>query len=261
MRSKPEHAAQISRNGFLDLLIAVLCAFALCNAAEFARASDPQRSTDAAAIDAKRELCIALNRGQTTTPLKEKFFEFYDGKRVVAQRLAPATFRVGQVGLLSHVRVEQVQGPDKMLVSMDGGIFLLENVATADVADGQNVTPTSWFYVRETETYETVAGGTKTVYVLTPCPNEKKPRISPTRIYPWYDKKDEVVVTGEFKKIEDGKAVFSVNGQHRAFALSKFTAGDRALLRLLGERYPPDPAQENRPEKQPEKSRPVSTLD
>jgi hypothetical protein len=257
MQSKPEHAAQISPNGFLDLLIAVLCAFAFCNAAELARASDPQRSTDEAAIDAKKELCIALNRGQTATPLKEKFFEFYEGKRVVAQRLGPDTFRVGQVGLLSNVRVVQVQGPNKMLVSMGDGIFLLDNVATADVADGQNVSPQSWFYVRETETYETVAGGTKTVYVLTPCPNEKKPRVSPTRVYPWYDKKDEVVVTGEFKKLDGSKAIFSVNGQERAHALSKFTSGDRALLRLLGERYPPDPAQENRSEK----PSPVLTLD
>jgi hypothetical protein len=133
---------------------------------------------------------------------------------------------------------------------MGDGIFLLDNVATADVADGQNVSPQSWFYVRETETYETVAGGTKTVYVLTPCPNEKKPRVSPTRV-------NDTATTGEFKKLDGSKAIFSVNGQERAHALSKFTSGDRALLRLLGERYPPDPAQENRSEK----PSPVLTLD
>jgi hypothetical protein len=126
-------------------------------------------------------------------------------------------------------------------------------VPTQDVADGQNVQLRDWFYVRETETYATVAGGTKTVYVLEPCSKEKHSDVKASRVFPWYNTKDEVVVTGEFKRIEGSKAIFSVNGHESEYALTKFTRGDRKVLKMLAERYPSASATPQTDEKQPEK--------
>jgi hypothetical protein len=220
-------------------------------------ASDLQESTNQAAAEAKRDLCIAINRGADESDLAENFFAYYEGKRVAARFLNPATFSIGQVGPLPRFEVRQVQGPTKMLVAIDSGMFLVDKVPTTDVADGQNVQLRDWFYVRETETYVTVAGGTKTVYVLEPSSKDRHSGVKASRVFPWYNKNDEVVVQGEFKRIEGKKAVFSVNRQESSYALTKFTPGDQKLLRMLAERYPPDPVVPTPEEKPPEK-RPVA---
>lgn len=225
---------------FFSLVHAFLGAWGALTCPAAAMGSDVQRATDESAVEAKTALCMALNRKQETGPLTQKFFDFYEGKTIAAPRLNPETFRTGQIGPIKNFRVLQVTERNKMLASANGGIFFLEDVSTADIADGQSVSPSGWFRVCQTETYTTVAGGTKTVYVLKPCPNTDLPKVTATRAYPWYDKKDNVVVTGEFKRIEGAKAVFVVNGVEEAHALSKFTQGDRDLLRMIWKRYSPD---------------------
>jgi hypothetical protein len=204
--------------------------------AQTCRGSDLQKSTNRAAVAAKKELCIALNKGRDNSQLRDKFLAFYEGKIVSAETLHPETFETGQIGALPSFRVVQVLGPDQMLVSIDSGIFKLTDVATTDVADRQTIRAADFFLVRETETYETVAGGTNTVYILEPVKG-KMAAVEPCRTYPWYNPKGEVVVDGEFNGITGPNAVFSVNGQQSIFPLNKFTRGDRALMRILKDRY------------------------
>jgi len=56
-------------------------------------------------------------------------------------------------------------------------------------------------------------------------------------VYPWYSRKDEGVVVGEFTGINGPNAVFAANGQESSISLSKFTRGDRELMRILNDRY------------------------
>lgn len=189
------------------------------------------------------ELCIALNQGAESSQLRDRFFEFYEGKIVSAERLHPESFETGQIGPLPPFKVVQVLGPNQMLVSIDSGVFKLNDVATADVANRQTIRLNGFFLVQQTETYETVAGGTNTVYILEPAKG-KMPEVKPCRVYPWYNRKDEVVVVGEFTGINGPNAVFVVNGQESSVPLIKFTRGDRDLMRILEDRYPKDPGEQ-----------------
>jgi hypothetical protein len=191
-------------------------------------------------VKAKKALCMALNQKQDTGRLAARFFDFYEGKTISSRYLNPQTFRTGQIGPISSFEVVQVVSRDRMLAKIDGGMFFVEGVSTVDIADDQDISPKQWFQVCETETYTTVANFAKTVYVLRPCPDSQLPKVTATRAYPWYDKKDNVVVTGEFKRIEGSKAVFDVDGVEETHALSKFTQGDRDVLRMIWKRYPPD---------------------
>jgi hypothetical protein len=204
--------------------------------AEPCLASDLQKSTDRAAVAAKKRLCISLNQGAESSQLRDRFFEFYEGQIVSAERLHPENFQTGQIGPLPPFKVLQVLGPNQMLTSIDSGIFKLNDVATADVANRQTIRLDDFFIVRETETYETVAGSTNTVYILEPAKGEI-PAVKPSRVYPWYNRKDEVVVVGEFRSINGPNAVFVVNGQESSIPLTKFTRGDRDLMRILEDRY------------------------
>jgi hypothetical protein len=231
------------------LMVALLCISSLSVYSGGANASDLQRSTDRAALRAKAELCIALNRGVASAELKEKFFAFYEGKIVSAGVLHPETFSIGQIGPLPSFKVTQILGPNEMLASIDSSVFKLRNVSTADMADGQRIRLTDFFVVRTTDTYDTVTGGTNTVYVLE-LAKRNMPEVKPTRVYPWYNRKDEVVITGEFKTIDGPNAVFLANGQEASERLTKFTPGDRALMRILLDRYPqekPPETPENKP--------------
>ena len=216
-----------------------------------AMGSDVQRSTDESAVEAKKALCMALNQKQDTSRLATLFFDFYEGKTISSRYLNPQTFRTGQLGPISSFEVVQVVSPDRMLARIDGGMFFVEGVPTVDIADDQDISPKQWFQVCETETYTTVANFAKTVYVLRPCPDSKLPKITATRTYPWYDKKDNVVLTGEFKRIEGSKAVFAVDGVEETHALSKFTQGDRDVLRMIWKRYPPDEPASTAPQATP----------
>ena len=238
------------------LMVALLCVSPLSVYKDAAQASDLQTSTERAALNAKKDLCIALNRDKSSPELKQlkqTFFDFYEGKLVSAGRLNPKTFSIGRIGPLPSFEVIQVLGPNEMLASIDSSVFKLRGVSTADVADGQSIRRTDFFSVRTTETYDTVAGATKTVYVLE-LSKGRMPEVKPTRVYEWYNTKDEVVITGEFKTINGPKAVFLVNGQELSERLMKFTPGDRALMRLLMEQYPQDTPEEKQPKKPAEKS-------
>jgi len=138
-----------------------------------------------------------------------------------------------------------------MLVSTGSGMLKLRDVSTADVADDQSLRLEGFFLVRETETYATVLGGSNTVYVLVPAGDKIDP-INATRVYPWYNRKNEVVVTGEFQRIEGANAIFLVDGGDSAVPLTKFTRGDRDLMRMLMDRYPQAPPQKD-PEAEPKK--------
>lgn len=243
----------------IGIVLSLLCGLPHCGFTGTLRASDLQASTDRAAADAKRDLCIALNRDQESSQLTEKFFEFYEGKIVSARQLHPDTFQTGQIGPLPRFRVTQVLGPNETLAAVGSKMFKLKEFSTADVADDQTLLLKTFFVVRGTETYDTVAGSTNTVYILEP-EKGKLPAVKPTRVYPWYNRKDEVVVTGEFTIVRGSKAVFLVGGQEVSVPLTKFTPGDRDLMRMIMDRYPPtkspDKAHEMPPQKAPEKPAP-----
>jgi hypothetical protein len=243
----------------IGMMISLLCSLPLSPLTATSRASDLQASTDSAAANAKRDLCIALNRGQDSSQFTEKFFEFYEGKIVSARQLHPDTFQTGQIGPLPRFRVAQVLGPNETLASINSMMFKLKEFSTNDVADDQTLLLKTFFVVRGTETYETVAGSTNTVYVLEPAKG-KLPAVKPTRVYPWYNRKDEIVVTGEFTTVQASKAVFLVDGREVSVPLTKFTPGDRDLMRMIMDRYPPtkspDKADEAPPQKAPEKAAP-----
>lgn len=244
MRYAPRRAAFSASQMVALLLIAVPFVYMAG-----VHAADLQASTDRAALKAKADLCIALNRGGASAELKEKFFAFYEGKIVSAGVLHPETFSIGQIGPLPSFEVMQILGPNEMLASIDSSVFKLRNISTADMADGQRIRPPDFFLVRTTDTYNTVAGATKTVYVLELAKGQM-PNVKPTRVYPWFNRKDEVVITGEFKTIDGPNAVFLVNGQEESERLTKFTPGDRALMRILLDRYPqekPPETPENKP--------------
>ncbi len=234
--------------------LAAFVAILASASAEPCLASDLQKSTDRAAVAAKKRLCIALNQGVESSQLRDRFFEFYEGQIVSAERLHPESFQTGQIGPLPPFEVLQVLGPNQMLASIDSGIFKLNDVATADVANRQTIRLDDFFIVRETETYATVAGSTNTVYILEPAKGEI-PAVKPTRVYPWYNRKDEVMVVGEFTSINGPNAVFVVNGQESSIPLTKFTRGDRDLMRILQDRY----SKEDRdpPAKQPGAAAPM----
>jgi hypothetical protein len=230
-------AAFLPALGHVCGLVALLCGTPIAGLTDPVQASDLQRSTDIAAAGAKKALRIALNQGRDTSKLQERFFEFYEGKIVSAPRLHPETFARGQIGPLPPFTVLQVLGLNEMLVSVDSEVFKLRDVATAEVADDQTMQPSYFFFVHTTETYNTVRGVTKTVYVLEPA-KSRVPSVNPTWIYPWYARKDEVVVVGEFKVIDGTNAVFDVRRQQSSVPLTKFTRGDRDLTRLIMSRYP-----------------------
>jgi len=236
-------------------MVALLWVSPLSVSTDAAMAADLQSSTDSAAVEAKKNLCIALNRGGSIAELKEKFFEFYDGKIVSARYMRPETFRIGQVGPVSTFKVVQVVGPNEMLASIDGKMFKIKGVSTADMADDQLIRLTDFFSVRTTETYNTVAGSTNTVYVLEPA-RGKMPEVKPSRVYPWFNKKDEVVITGEFKTINGPNAVFIVDGQESKVPLTKFTRGDRDVMRVILDRYPQEKPEDKPQDKATEKPRP-----
>jgi hypothetical protein len=224
----------------ISLTLALVGLSRVLAGADDAQASDLQRSTDHAAIEAKQSLCVALNRGAATPELRQDFFNFYEGKIVSARRLHPDTMSIGQIGPLAAFKVLQVLGPNALLASIDSRAFKLKGVSTADVADDQTIRLTDFFLVGNTETYDTVGGSTNTVYVLEPA-DGKMPKVFPTRVYPWYNRKDEVVVTGEFKAIDGPNAVFVVGGHEKKVQLTNFTRGDRDLMRILVDRYPQAP--------------------
>lgn len=257
MTRRVNHTAWISPASAQTATAMVACSFLLASAAaKPCLASDLQNSTNRAALAAKKELCIALNQESESSQLRARFFEFYEGQTVSAERLHPESFETGQIGPLPPFRVVQVLGPKQMLVSIDSRVFKLNDVATADVADRQTIRLNDFFLVRQTETYETVAAGTNTVYILEPAKGEM-PAVKPCRVYPWYNRKNEVVVVGEFKAINGPNAVFAVNGQESSIPLIRFTRGDRDLMRILEDRYSKDEGEPRPKEPETAARRPV----
>jgi hypothetical protein len=255
MQSRTMRYAWSPATRWTGFTVALLWVSPLSVSTGAAMAADLQSSTDSAAVEAKKNLCIALNRGGNIAELKEKFFEFYDGKIVSASRLRPEIFRIGQIGPLPTFKVVQVVGPNEMLASIDGKMFKIKGVSTADMADDQLIRLTDFFSVRTTETYNTVAGSTNTVYVLEPA-RGKMPEVKPSRVYPWFNKKDEVVITGEFKTINGPNAVFLVDGQESKVPLTKFTRGDRDVMRVILDRYPQEKPEDKPQDKATEKPPP-----
>ncbi len=201
-------------------------------------ASGLQATTDEAAVKAKHRLCIAINRGTEVSGLKETFFAFYDGTMVSARQMHPNQFRPGRVGPLPPFKVQQVTGPKEMLASIDSKFFKLSGIETDDVADDQVLRLDTFFVVGETETYDTVIGGTNTVFVLRPAGKESMGDVKATHVFPWYDRRDNVVIVGEFLGIEGANAIFHADGGETTVPLGKFTRGDRELMRILADRYP-----------------------
>lgn len=239
-----------SGHDFLRLVLSVM----ISSAAAASAASDLQAATDEAAVKAKAGLCIAIYELERPRQSRSKaeiqkevsgrekeFFAFHDGKMKSARFLDPAVFSRGQIGPLRAYEVQQIVSRDELHATIGRHRFVLRGISTEDMAVGQSFSSKVWWRVSGTETYDTVAGGTNTVFVLEPA-GDSVPRVEASRNYPWYGTKNEVVVTGEFKRIEGPKAVFRVGEHEQSVPLSKFAKGDRALIRLLWSRENASPS-------------------
>lgn len=235
------------RGGGEGLLLAFLSA-AFSFAAAASMASDLQSATDEAAVEAKSKLCIALyelERAASTRmkaeiraalpDLEKKFFDFHDGKVKAARFLNPAVFSRGQIGPLPAYEVQQIVSRNEFHAMIGRHRFIMRGISTDDMAVGQSFNSKVWWRVTGTETYDTVAGATNTVFILEPA-GDSVPKVEASRQYPWYGTRNEVVVTGEFKRIDGPNVFFRVGDREESIALSKFAKGDRALIRLLSAR-------------------------
>jgi hypothetical protein len=97
--------------------------------------------------------------------------------------LSPRLFQLGQIGIFEPydctVRVNQVIGEREMIVInvMGNGklmserlskTFLIRGMPTKDVGDGSLLHLTQFFAITDTYHYETITGGTNTIFVLEP---------------------------------------------------------------------------------------------
>lgn len=227
------------------------CALVLCLAFVSADLAKLQASTDKAAVEIKSKLCQSLyslhkirSRNEkakveeAVKGLQESFLQFYEGRGLVADHLDPATLSVGQIGPLPTFEVAQVIKANEVHGMVGVHRFILRGISTADMANNQKFKLDGYWEVKNTETYETVSGGSNTIFVLVPL-GSQTPKMQPSRIYPWYDIHNKVFLTGEFKRIDDDKAIFAVDGGEKNVPMSKIAYGDRDLIQWISERGSP----------------------
>ena len=107
---------------------------------------------------------------------------------------------------------------------------------TQNVVDDQTLQENT-YYCTGTRTYDTVLGGTNTIFVLRPYKKGDIGDIKATHNLPWYDRKGEHVGTGEFvgftKANASSKAIFLQDGVRGEIPLSFFNWGDRSFMNLV----------------------------
>lgn len=163
----------------------------------------------------------------------------YYGGEVISRsgtgHLSGYNMTVGQTGILARCEIAQIAGPQEMHVIITGlKRVILRGYPTAGLADGQRLALSQSWKVTGTESYETVTGASATVFVLEPYASvATKVAISPQRSFPWRDQDGRILVTGEFLRLDTGRAVFQTDEGEKNVPLTKLSTGDRQVIQWL----------------------------
>lgn len=167
--------------------------------------------------------------------IQADFFKLYDGKTFYFGSLSIPNLRVGDAGVLGTVSVSQIVNANEVHVYKSRQRLILER-PTQNVVDDQTLQENT-YYCTGTRTYDTVLGGTNTVFVLRPYKKWDIGNIKATHNLPWYDRKGEHVGTGEFdgftKANASSKVVLLQDGVRGEVPLSFVNWGDRSFMDLV----------------------------
>jgi hypothetical protein len=108
---------------------------------------------------------------RTIAKYKETLRELKANSPIYLADMPAEAPRIGMIGLLGALRIQQVVGPTEAIVeraSTPSYSFWITGVRTDGIADDSEVTPVDVFQVTSTKTYATAIGSTKTIYVLEP---------------------------------------------------------------------------------------------
>ena len=160
----------------LTSLVSLSHFFCTC---DHAKAETPQDATDRKIVSLKKSACELLYKLKNTSRIAEKkriqsqvdsvqddFFELYDGKTFYFGSLSIPHLRVGDAGVLGTVSVSQIVNANEVHVYKSRQRLILER-PTQNVVDDQTLQENT-YYCTGTRTYDTVLGGTNTVFVLRP---------------------------------------------------------------------------------------------
>ena len=229
----------------LTSLVSLSHFFCTC---DHAKAETPQDATDRKIVSLKKSACELLYKLKNTSRIAEKkqiqsqvdsiqadFFKLYDGKTFYFGSLSIPNLRVGDAGVLGTVSVSQIVNANEVHVYKSRQRLILER-PTQNVVGDQTLQENT-YYCTGTRTYDTVLGGTNTIFVLRPYKKGDIENIKATHNLPWYDRKGEHVGTGEFvgfiKANSISKAIFLENGVRGEVPLSYFNWGDRGFMDLV----------------------------
>ncbi len=257
----------------LTSLISFSHSFYTC---DHVNAETPQDATDRKIVDLKKTACELLYKLKNTSRIAEKkqiqsqvdsvqddFFELYDGKTFYFGSLSIPNLRVGDAGVLGTVSVTQIVNANEVHVYKSRQRLILER-PTQNVVDDQTLQE-STYYCTGTRTYDTVLGGTNTVFVLRPYQKGDVGKIKATHDLPWYDRKGEHVGTGEFvgfiKANSSSKAIFLQDGVRGEVPLSYFNWGDRSFMDMVDAHINGKPSDTVENDAQKNQPRPAVSLD
>ena len=189
--------------------------------------------------------------------LKKRIRELRSGELPVPI-MDPFSLRVGQIGRFDMraltVKAAQVLAPDQMHVVPErtatrinfiglearqsfftevGDRILVKGVSTAGITDGRSVNPGNVFEVTGTESYRTVVGSTKTIFVVEPFDMELiKPFIAKPKYRTWKDGTGKFTVVAEFLSYEDGQVRLKRKDNHKIISvpLSRLSGADEAYV-------------------------------
>ena len=122
------------------------------------------------AFPSKEEKQKAISRWTEELELSKKALQEFRNKTV---HVLPwfdenYAFSLGAIGKLYDPRAFQVLSEDSLLARTENGVVRIEGLSTEGVVDGALLKANPAYEVTGTKTYETVNGGTNTVYVLRP---------------------------------------------------------------------------------------------
>jgi hypothetical protein len=148
---------------------------------------------------------------------------------------------LGADSLLVPVRINQVTGPNSVLVRSASRSYLLE-VDTTGLVDNEFHSFVAIFVVEGTTTYQTVAGGTNTVFKLRALKDEElKSAVAyasehklkqPRDIQTWKDLQGKLLVEGEFVSRDKQKVVVSdKDGKQVDLEYNKLSRENRIWLK------------------------------
>lgn len=178
---------------------------------------------------------IKSNRGAMKSMLegkKKAFLDEYQNGAMNITIMNVRLFEKGAIGLVPIITIVQIIDEHKMLARVENVYFMVNGFNTNGLVNGEKIQLNAPQEVMGTETYNTVGGGSNTVWSIS-LADKTKWRSSISHSLKWYDNKNRVLVVGEFLKIETGYAVFKTDQGEEKFRISRMNAGDREIIQWL----------------------------